>query len=99
MRAEIAAKDAEIERLREYSGQVANIRAELSREVEAQIILNARKPLEAEIERMRGIIRKAEFGINSFLHECPICHFIYHDKPDGHTEHCPLYQWEGGAQC
>ena len=60
LRAELAAAQAEGERLREYSGQVSNIRAGLSREVEAQIILDARKPLEYEVARLRAQLESAK---------------------------------------
>ena len=45
----------------------------------------------AEVERLRGIIRKAEWiGYN-----CEIC---YAEVGSDHAEYCPFYQWEGGAQ-
>ena len=78
-------------------------------EMDAQIALFAalgRKDEEyrqlcAEVERLRGIIRKAEFStdlqtsVDSFVAICPICSAEY---SWGHNNDCPFYQWEGGAQ-
>ena len=47
---------AEIAELKDYISRVGDIRAGLSREVEAQIILSARKPLFAEIERLERLL-------------------------------------------
>ena len=60
LRAQLTASQAEVEQLREYIKGVGDIRAGLSREVEARIILDARKPLEAEVERLRGQRDKAK---------------------------------------
>lgn len=64
---------------------------------------------QAEIERLRGIIRGTEWVLSAdeydpsketivVQYECAICHFVYLDSPGEHAEHCPFYQWEGGAQ-
>lgn len=47
---------AEIAELKDYISRVNDIRAGLSREVEAQIILSARKPLLAEIKRLNRLL-------------------------------------------
>ena len=57
----------------------------------------------AEVERLRGIIREAEWSDMTmvdnraylFAPACPICET---EKGDVHAPHCPFYQWEGGAQ-
>lgn len=52
---------------------------------------------QAEVERLRGIIQRAEF-INAEFHgdgvlcdKCAICEGY---AMDGHTEDCPFYHWE-----
>jgi hypothetical protein len=60
LRASLAASQDEVENLKEYIKRVGDIRAGLSREVEAQIILDARKPLEAEVERLRAQLESAK---------------------------------------
>ena len=58
---------------------------------------------QAEVERLRGIIRKAEWEITVGTvytqYECPVCGcFNFEDEPREHFESCPFYQWEGGAK-
>lgn len=64
---------------------------------------------DAEIERLRGIIRMAEwkYTIGEYdayndrtppdKYECLNCGFVFlADMPRSHAETCPFYQWEGG---
>jgi len=55
---------------------------------------------QAEVERLRGIIRKVEwvthhcdYPISDSFQACPLCD---NDYLLGHHDTCPFYQWEGG---
>ncbi len=57
---------------------------------------------DAEIERLKDVIRKVEWYIQSSEEEvedgifyiyCPICSRI---SDDGHHKDCPFFGWEGG---
>lgn len=65
----------ENQRLQAELGTVSNIRADLSREVEAGIILNARKPLEADNERLQAALEAAnDLILDAYDYEyCPAC--------------------------
>jgi NMD protein affecting ribosome stability and mRNA decay len=99
LRAELAAAQAASDKrgeiAQEYYLRICNLEGELAgTQVERN---NAR----AEVERLRGIIREAEFStdlqtsVDSFVAICPICSAEY---SWGHNNDCPFYQWEGGAQ-
>lgn len=55
---------------------------------------------QAEVERLRGIIREAEWSDMTmvegrdylFAPACPICET---EKGDVHSDYCQFYQWEG----
>lgn len=119
LRAELAASQAEVERLRkslalvddalnsyaEFYGRAAGLAGlsddALPSTTTDEIIL--RKIAEHdEVERLRGIIRKAEWCVvvlgkdwSDGHHQCPICECAL---SEGHDEECPFYQWEGGAK-
>ena len=72
-----------------YLAEINHLRAELA-------------AAQAEVERLRGIIRKVEWCVTVFglqprdtNQQCPIC---ANAKCEEHDEECPFYQWEGGAQ-
>ena len=52
--------------------------------------------LQAEIDRLRAIIRKVEWSCvehNGWAKCCPMCR---EKRVDGHAESCPFYKWKGG---
>ena len=56
--------------------------------------------LQAEVERLKGIIRKAEwvtyyqdYPVSDSFRACAVCD---NDYLLGHDPTCPFYQWEGG---
>ena len=56
--------------------------------------------LRAEVERLKGIIRKVEWSVvvlgltpRDTNRQCPIC---ANAKCEDHDEDCPFYKWEGG---
>ena len=55
---------------------------------------------QAEVERLRGIIRKVEWvGYKDFEHQRHYtCAFCGIKVGNNHSEYCPFYRWEGGAQ-
>ncbi|MFA5376919.1 MAG: Lar family restriction alleviation protein [Dehalococcoidia bacterium] len=88
--------------LTEVTADCNRLRAELAnRYVDIYALRAELATSQAEVERLRGIISKAEF-INGEFHgdgvlcdKCAICDGY---AMEGHTEDCPFYQWEGGAQ-
>ena len=77
-------------------------------EMDAQIALFAAlgrkdeeyRQLSAEVERLRGIIRRAEWGksVHTAWEKYQRCAICGNKQSSGHDVNCPFYQWEGGAQ-
>lgn len=82
-----AERDSESRWAAEYLGDLIDTRAELAAS-------------QAEVERLRGIVRKVEWSVVVFgeigrgYRQCPVC---MNALSEGHDEECPFYQWEGGA--
>lgn len=109
MREQLAASQAEVERLRQEivnASYQANTRLEIAREYYARIIelegKLARTQIErndarSEVKRLRGIIREASNASEKYagqlFHKC--CDSWANEE---HEPACPFYQWEGGAQ-
>ena len=55
---------------------------------------------QAEVERLRGIIRKVEWGksVHTAWDKYQRCAVCGNKQSSGHDVNCPYYQWEGGAQ-
>lgn len=55
--------------------------------------------LRAEIERLREIIRKVEWGETVVMGEegWRACVFCKVEEDSAHQDFCPFYQWEGDA--
>jgi hypothetical protein len=77
-------------------------------EMDAQIALFAAlgrkdeeyRQLFAEVERLRGIIGKAEWGksVHTAWDKYQRCAVCGNKQSDGHDVNCPFNGWEGGAQ-
>jgi len=50
---------------------------------------------DAEIERLKDVIRKVEW-VNPPAHIGWYCLICAMPSEHGHHEHCPFYRWEGG---
>jgi len=89
---ELAAAQAENERLQKEMDAIVSL---------DELMVDKCQQIKAENERLKGIIREAEFStdlqtsVDSFVAICPICSAEY---SWGHNNDCPFYQWEGGAQ-